>query len=133
MGAAPAGEHLSSEALELLDAYASNQVQLTVPDLFWPEAGNVLWKCVKLGRIRPQSALDGIHFLRELRLETAPSEPMIEEAVGVAMAFQQTVYDALYVSMAVIRGNTLLTADERLVNSLGSRFPVRWLGNVAFL
>jgi predicted nucleic acid-binding protein len=28
----------------------------------------------------------------------------------------------------VAAGIDLLTADERLVNALGSRFPIRWLG-----
>ena len=46
----------------------------------------------------------------------------------IAVDFDRTFYDSTYVALAVATGTELITADERLVNALGSRFPVRWLG-----
>jgi predicted nucleic acid-binding protein len=48
----------------------------------------------------------------------------------MAAAFERTVYDSMYVTLAVISGAPLITADERLANALASRFPVRWLGSM---
>jgi predicted nucleic acid-binding protein len=47
----------------------------------------------------------------------------------IALDFDRTVYDSAYIALAVATGSELITADERLVNALGSRFPVRWLGS----
>jgi predicted nucleic acid-binding protein len=44
------------------------------------------------------------------------------------MAYERTVYDCLYVVLAVHSKAQLITADERLANSLAAHFPVKWLG-----
>jgi predicted nucleic acid-binding protein len=59
---------------------------------------------------------------------TLPSRVVLRDAVKIAVDFGRTVYDSTYVALAVATGSHLITADERLVNALGSRFPVRWLG-----
>jgi predicted nucleic acid-binding protein len=38
------------------------------------------------------------------------------------------VYDSLYVALAVQAKTELITADERLANSLAAHLPVKWLG-----
>jgi predicted nucleic acid-binding protein len=53
---------------------------------------------------------------------------LLEQALQIAMACDRSFYDSLYVAVAVSAKAELITADERLVNALGSRFPVRWLG-----
>jgi len=41
------GETLTYEALEFLRRYATGQIRLIVPDLFWGEFANILWKAVR--------------------------------------------------------------------------------------
>jgi predicted nucleic acid-binding protein len=52
---------------------------------------------------------------------------LVEDALRLAFENQRTVYDTLYVALALNLPAELVTADERLANALGARFPVRWL------
>jgi predicted nucleic acid-binding protein len=44
------------------------------------------------------------------------------------MIHDRTVYDSIYVALALQYKADLFTADERLANALAARFPVKWLG-----
>jgi predicted nucleic acid-binding protein len=125
-----AGETLVSESLQILDGYSQGRIHLQVPDLFWPEFGNILWKAVRQGRISTESASEAIHLLVEENISTYPSQHVLSDAFEIAAAFQRTVYDSLYVALALASGNVLVTADEWLANSLAAHFPVRWLGSL---
>jgi predicted nucleic acid-binding protein len=124
----PGDEPFAAEASVVLADYVAGQRSLIVPDLFWPESGNILWKAVRLGRISRPSASRALLNLQQIRIPTVPSEPYLNAAFEIAAAFERSVYDALYVAVAVSCNWSLLTADERLVNALGSKFPIRWLG-----
>ena len=126
----PAHETLVTESLQILEGYTRGLVQLLVPDLFWPEFGNLLWKAARLGRISEASAHDAIGALADRKIPTAPSLPLLDDAFTIAAAFRWTVYDSMYVALAVASNNLLVTADERLANALAAHFPVRWLGSL---
>lgn len=123
-------EPLAAESIRLLDGFCGGAINLSVPDLFWPEVGNIVWKSVRAGRISEQSALDSIDWLQDLQIPTSPTRHLVENAVMIGLACDRAVYDALYVALAVASGRPLVTADERLVNAIGARFPVRWLGSM---
>jgi predicted nucleic acid-binding protein len=123
-----AGEPLAAEALDLLRGYSIGEVQLIVLDLFWAELANVLWKAIRLGRCTTKSAETGLKSLRQLNLPTASSAELVEPALALAVAFDRTVYECLYVALAVQSRGQFLTADERLANALAGRLPVKWLG-----
>jgi predicted nucleic acid-binding protein len=42
----------------------------------------------------------------------------------------QSVYDSLYVVLAVEAAAQLVTADEKLANALAAHLPVTWLGAI---
>jgi predicted nucleic acid-binding protein len=124
------GETLFREARHLLNDFGRGRVGLIVPDLFWPEIGNVLWKAAARGRITAKTALDAITWCREIGIPVYPSADVMHDALGIALAFKITAYDAVYISLAVLLNQPLITADERLVSEVGSRLPVRWLGGL---
>ncbi len=124
----PSGETLSREARDLLREFGDGRLRFVVPDLFWPEFGNVQWKAVRSGRISRQSAEESIQAMEGTGIATAPSRPLLRDAFAIAATFQRSVYDGVYLALAVASGAPLVTADERLVNALGSRLSVRWLG-----
>jgi predicted nucleic acid-binding protein len=121
-------ETLVDEAVQLLTDYAEDKVRFIVPDIFWAEFGNILWKAVRQGRWLRNAAESAVSSLREQRLRTTPSKDLLTEALNIALTFDRTVYDSLYVALAWTRGSELITADERLANALAAHMPVKWLG-----
>jgi predicted nucleic acid-binding protein len=126
----PSHETLTAEALRMLQSYAEGRLRLLAPDLFWPEFGNVLWKAVRQGRMSQESAEEAIQALEDRRILTAPSLPLLKDAFAISAASGRTVYDAMYVALAIVSNAPLVTADERLANALAARYPVRWLGSL---
>jgi predicted nucleic acid-binding protein len=124
------GEALASQALALLDAYDKEEVQFVVPDLFYVETASALWKAVRLGRVLRAFGDQALVLLTQRKFPTVPSLKLLDSAFQIATAFERTVYDCLYVALAVHSNAQLITADERLANSLAARFPVKWLGAV---
>lgn len=123
-------ERLVAEAIDLLDRYGRNEVQFAVPDLFWVEFGNVLWKASRAGRCSRTVAESSMTEMRERKLTTVSSYTLIEQALLIAMTFDRTVYDSLYVALAVEAHAQMVTADEKLANALAAHLPVKWLGAI---
>jgi len=123
-------ETLATEALSLLDRCGKNEIQIIVPDLFWVEFASVLWKAIRRGNFPKASADAALASLKRFDFPTVPSLKLLDSAFQIATAFERTVYDSLYVALAVQAKAQLITADERLANSLAARFPVKWLGAV---
>lgn len=121
-------EPLADRADRFLRAYVDGSIQVLVPDLFWLEIGSFLWKAAKRGEITSLMARRALERMLNWDFPTLPSRAVLPEALKIASDFSRTVYDSTYVALAVATGNDLITADERLVNALASRFPVRWLG-----
>lgn len=108
-------EVLSDEAAELLEG----SVELLTPDLLFPEFGNTLWKKITRGEIQPDEARSIVTALGRIPLVVVSSAGLIGAALEIAVAHRRTVYDGLYVALAVDRDCVLVTADNRLVRALG--------------
>ncbi len=125
-----AGETFTDEARGLLRQYARAQIGLVVPDLFWPELGNIFWKAVRQRRWSKGAADTAIGVLKDRNLPTIPSFDLLEEAFSLATTFDRTVYDGVYVARALRTNAVLVTADEELANALAAHLPVKWLGSL---
>jgi len=121
-------EPLADRADRFLRAYVDGSIRVLVPDLFWIEIGSFLWKAAKRGTITTELARHALEAMLDRDFSTLPSRAFLPEAFKIATDYDRTIYDSIYVAMAAATGKELITADERLVNALGSRFPVRWLG-----
>jgi predicted nucleic acid-binding protein len=120
-------ERLSEAAVRLLEA----RHDLASPDLLWPELGSVLWKKARLGEITGREAARIVQALDAIPLTVFPSRTVVEGALEIALATGRSVYDCVYVALAVALECPLVTADERLVQALagGPLAPhVVWVG-----
>jgi predicted nucleic acid-binding protein len=107
-------ERLSEEARGLLDGVH----ELATPDLLWPEIGNVLWKKSRAGELMPREAVGIVRGLERLPLTVFPSRVLLEAALEIALRTGRTVYDSLYLALAVALECRLVTADERLAKAM---------------
>lgn len=107
-------EVLSDKSVALLDG----SFELSAPDLLYPEFGNTLWKKVGRGELRIQEARAVLAGIRRVPIALAASSVLLEAALEIAWAHKRTVYDALYVALAVAREAIFVTADDRLAGSL---------------
>jgi predicted nucleic acid-binding protein len=123
-------ETLVEEAGAILNGWVSDRLQLIVPDLFWAEMGSILSKAARLGRIPKTSAREALDALVEQKLRTFPTPPLLKDAYLIAESFERSVYDSIYVALAIASNYLLVTADEKLANAVAAHFPVRWLGAV---
>ncbi len=64
------------------------------------------------------------------RFATVSSAKLIHRAFSIAIKFDRTIYDGLYIAVAMEYGIQLVTADEKLVNAVMSQLPVKWLGSL---
>jgi predicted nucleic acid-binding protein len=121
-------EELVAEAEELLASSRRDEIRFLVPDLFWVELANALWKAVRRGEFSADNAASAISFVRDLDIATLASVDLVPQALDLAVTYGRTVYDSLYVALAMQSETNFITADERLANALAARLPVKWLG-----
>ena len=107
-------EELTDEALSVLD----DDHELLVPDLLWPEFGNILWKKARRGELVVDEVSEILSLCREVPFEVVDSGSLIESAIQIALEMDRTVYDSVYLALAVERDCVMVTADRRLVNAI---------------
>jgi predicted nucleic acid-binding protein len=121
-------ETLTAESLQLLRRYVDGDINLMVPDVFWAEVGNVLWKGVRQRRWPQAHAEGAASEIRGRNFFTVSSLTLLPDALKIALVHERSVYDCLYVALAIRFKTEMITADERLANALAARLPVKWLG-----
>jgi predicted nucleic acid-binding protein len=125
-------EPLSDEAMKLLANFRSKISDLTAPDLIVVEVGSALWKRSTLrNEISELEAAESYADFLALGLEFHATPPLVRAALKLAAQERHSPYDLVYVTLAEQLGCEFITADRKLMNKLGSRFPfIRWLGDL---
>jgi predicted nucleic acid-binding protein len=125
-------EDLSDQAHALFARLADDSpAQFYVPDLFYIECANILWKYVRrLGYPRDQTRQD-LDDLSRLSLESIPTEELMSGALELALVHDITAYDASYVALAQRLGVPLITADDKLFRTLPpATGQILWVGDL---
>lgn len=99
-------------------ALADERKCMHVPDLFFVECANVLWKAVARLGYPIGSARTDMSSLRAMGLMVTPTHQLAESALEVAYSYSISAYDACYVALAESLGVPMVTADGRLAAKL---------------
>ena len=104
-----------SEAPKALGRWAEEERMTLVPTTFWSEAANGL---LVGNRIDPVAVRGHLEDLSALGVEAADRGlPGVIEAVELAVRHGLTVYDALYLQLALDVDGTLATLDGELADA----------------
>ncbi len=118
------------EAVLLLNG----QHELHVPDLIFPEIGNIVWKKVRKGQVSESVGEEIIASVASKSWTIHPHDQIIKSAYAGAVATGQTVYDWIYLILAISRSCELVTADEKFHKALertAFKANMKWIGDVS--
>jgi predicted nucleic acid-binding protein len=113
----------SEKAEEVLVAYQAGELKLLAPDLLNAEVGNILWKYHRFQGLTKSDVQEALEAFKDLDWSIVPSNLLLDDALNLAIDYGRTVYDSLFVALAIREGCQLITADERLVNAVAQKLP----------
>jgi predicted nucleic acid-binding protein len=125
-------EVLSTKAEQLLARVEEGSVKLFAPDLIYAEAGNTLWKKRRLKELTQSEVGKITDLIISIPLKIEASKALFPLAIDIAITYEVTVYDALYLSMAKVYETQMMTADRKLFDLAAKtnlKRSVMWLGN----
>ena len=121
-----------SERADALFAHLTNDypAHLYVPDLFYVECANILWKYARRFGYPAGQATKNLEDLGALALRRVSEADLVHQGLEIGFEYGITVYDACYVALANLLNLPLVTADDALVRRLiGSSFNIQGLGD----
>jgi predicted nucleic acid-binding protein len=90
---------------------------LAAPTLLLVECANVLWVKLRRGELTPSETVERWRALCEAPVELVPATGLLDHALDLAIQLAQTVYDCLYLALAIHLDSQLVTADRRLAEA----------------
>jgi predicted nucleic acid-binding protein len=123
-------EPLHTESMDLLRRFQRVEIGLVVPEFFWIEISNVLWKRTRSSTVTKSTAQSLYRDMQTKGLKTIWSTRLIPAAFEIAATYERSVYDSLYIALAKDMETFLITADEKLANAVAAYLPVKWLGAI---
>lgn len=123
----------SAAAVTLFAQLAADPpARLYVPDLFYVECANILWKYVGRYAYPQADAARAVQNLHALQLAVIATRHLMEDAWPIAVDHNVTAYDACYVALARALNVPLVTADDRLAQAMrGTAYRVERLAGIA--
>ena len=104
-----------SDAARRLLALAHEYV---APDLLFAETANTIWKKIRREELTPEEGQQLVADIGQIAVETVSCRALVEDAHVLANATGRTVYDSMYVALAVRLNTRAITADDRLEAAL---------------
>jgi predicted nucleic acid-binding protein len=111
-------EPLTPKVDQLFDHLNDPNSRLYIPDLFYIECTNIVWKYIRAGLYDSAEAQANLADLKFLRFTSTPTVDLMIEAIAISVAHGISAYDACYVALSRQNNVPLLTQDQRLVNTL---------------
>ncbi|MFZ5818985.1 MAG: type II toxin-antitoxin system VapC family toxin [Chloroflexota bacterium] len=121
-------DEAQTQAQAVLRQHAAGLERLKAPTLIVYEVTNAVWQAERRGRITSAQADEILSTASGLGIELLPFH--WGESLPMARRFGCSAYDAAYLTLAEKLKENVITADERLYNSVRAKLKwVLWLKN----
>ena len=107
----------------LLDRYVAGEISLIAPDLLLVEVASLLAKCHRRKQISADQAREAFEFMSKSAPQLFDTRPRLSRALDLSLRHQMSLWDCVYLALAVERGCPFLTADRRLFRAGAGRHP----------
>ncbi|MBI1899475.1 MAG: type II toxin-antitoxin system VapC family toxin [Acidobacteria bacterium] len=94
--------------------------EYVAPDLLFAETANTIWKKIRRRELTAEQGRQLVADIGRIAVETVSCRALAEDAHALANVTGRTVYDAMYVALAVRLNTRSITADDRLEAALKS-------------
>jgi predicted nucleic acid-binding protein len=88
--------------------------EYVAPDLLFAETANTIWKKVRRKELTAADGAGLVADIGRIAVETVSCRALAGDAHALATATGQTVYDSMYVALAIRLNTRSITADDRL-------------------
>ncbi len=106
--------------------------ELLAPDLVLPELGNILGKKIRRLELTRSEAREVLRAFLSAPVAVQSSETLVEPGLELAVGLARTVYDSLYLVLAVAHECRMVTADSQFYDAV-SQSPfgahVHWVAD----
>ena len=109
---------IDEEDSEAADRLLTGEHQLFAPRLMATEVGHALRRKSRRGKLERSKAGQLAASIPTLAVTWADDKEVIADAVRLALGMECSVYDCVYLALAHQISGTLVTADQRFVNTL---------------
>jgi predicted nucleic acid-binding protein len=117
-------EELESDIAEsILKAVARKRIAVLAPEILTAEIANLLWKAVWRNGMRADEALDLYADFMRICPPLVRDSELAGTALELALRYQRSVYDCLYLALAQQTPCEFVTADTRLYNAVRNHLP----------
>ena len=106
------------EGTERAVALFESEVPLLAPDLVRPEFGNILWKKQRAGELTIDKLDEIATVFDSLPMRVVDCDDLWREALQIAIETDTTVYDSLYLALAIAFEAVMVTADRKFHNAI---------------
>lgn len=96
--------------------------EYVAPDLLFAETANTIWKKIRREELTAEEGQQLVADIGRIAVEAISCRALAEDAHALANATGRTVYDSMYVALAVRLNTRAITADDRLEAAL-KRIP----------
>ena len=86
-------------------------------DLLLAEAGNVIWKHMRVGILTSEEGKAIFTDIIDMPVRLVGHKNMVKHALELVETHNMTVYDSLYLALALEQAGVVFTADKKLLET----------------
>lgn len=113
----------SDKSKRLLARWSQGDFEVAAPAMISVEVASMLSKRTLRGLLPEDRAISLYQEFVHLQIPLEPIAGPMPVALKIALRYRRSIYDTLYLALALEMGWDFITADEKLFNAMHAFFP----------